>query len=76
MRHVLYTEPSGPQAGQEMTMYYNPSNTNLTGSPEVYITVSALACPSSISFVDASYQCTQDCAHSQNNEGSNQGLSF
>ena len=39
MRHVLYTEPSAPQAGQEMTVYYNPSNTDLTGSPEVYITV-------------------------------------
>ncbi len=42
MRHVLYTEPSAPQAGQEMTVYYNPSNTDLAGSSEVYITVSAL----------------------------------
>ena len=28
-RHVLYTEPSEPQAGQDMTVYYNPSNTCL-----------------------------------------------
>ena len=41
MRHVLFTEPSSPQAGQEMTVYYNPSNTCLTGCSEIYITVSA-----------------------------------
>ena len=45
MRHVLYTEPSAPQAGQEMTVYYNPSDTCLTGITEVYITVRLLACP-------------------------------
>ena len=41
MRHVLFTEPSSPQAGQEMTVYYNPSNTCLNGCSEIYITVSA-----------------------------------
>ena len=53
MRHVLYTEPSAPQAGQEMTVYYNPSDTDLTGSSEVYITVSAFARPLSNSLAVA-----------------------
>ena len=43
MRHVLYTEPSAPQAGQDLTVFYNPSNTCLAGTSEVYITVSAFA---------------------------------
>ena len=45
MRHVLFTEPSAPQAGQDMTVFYNPSNTCLSSASEVFITVSALACP-------------------------------
>ena len=42
-RHVLFTEPSTPQAGQDMIVYYNPSNTGLNGCPEIYITVSTLS---------------------------------
>ena len=38
-RHVLYTEPSEPQAGQDMTVYYNPSNTCLNSCPDIHITV-------------------------------------
>ena len=38
-RHVLYTEPSEPQAGQDMTVYYNPSNTCLSGCSDIFITV-------------------------------------
>ena len=38
-RHVLYTEPSEPQAGQDLTVYYNPSNTCLSGCSEIFITV-------------------------------------
>ena len=42
-RHVLFTEPTTPQAGQDMTVYYNPSNTGLNGCLEIYITVSTLS---------------------------------
>ena len=38
-RHVLFTEPSEPQAGQDMTVYYNPSNTCLAGCSDIFITV-------------------------------------
>ena len=49
MRHVLFTEPSDPQAGQELTVFYNPNNTGLNGCPEIYITVSACASTASVS---------------------------
>ena len=39
MRHVLFTEPSELQAGKEMTVYYNPSNTCLNGCSDIFITV-------------------------------------
>ena len=38
-RHMLFTEPSEPQAGQALTVYYNPSNTCLRGCPDIFITV-------------------------------------
>lgn len=37
IRHVLYTEPSAPAAGEELTIAYNPSNTNLNGAEKVFI---------------------------------------
>jgi starch synthase len=37
MRHVLYTEPSTPLAGKELTIAYNPSNTHLNGAQRVFI---------------------------------------
>jgi starch synthase len=37
LRHVLYTEPSAPAAGKELTIAYNPSNTNLNGAQRVFI---------------------------------------
>ena len=39
MRHVLYTKPEVPQAGGEVTICYNPNNTNLNGSSEVSLTL-------------------------------------
>lgn len=41
MKHVLFTEPAVIQAGQDVTIYYNPQYTPLNGSEEVYLTVSS-----------------------------------
>ena len=38
-RHVLFTEPSELQAGQDMTVFYNPSNTCLSGCSDIFLTV-------------------------------------
>ncbi|KAI4298693.1 hypothetical protein L6164_032221 [Bauhinia variegata] len=35
-KHVVYTEPLDVQAGSTVTVFYNPSNTNLNGKPEVW----------------------------------------
>lgn len=35
-RHIVYTDPVDVQAGSEVTVYYNPSNTVLNGKPEVW----------------------------------------
>ncbi|KAL9236615.1 hypothetical protein vseg_011260 [Gypsophila vaccaria] len=35
-RHIVYTEPVDVKAGQDVTVYYNPSNTVLNGKPEVW----------------------------------------
>lgn len=35
-RHIVYTDPVDVQAGQDVTVYYNPSNTVLCGKPEVW----------------------------------------
>ena len=35
-KHVVYTEPLDIQAGSTITVYYNPTNTNLNGKPEVW----------------------------------------
>ncbi|XP_028762972.1 starch synthase 3, chloroplastic/amyloplastic [Neltuma alba] len=35
-KHVVYTEPLDVQAGSTVTVYYNPTNTNLNGKPEVW----------------------------------------
>lgn len=35
-RHIVYTDPVDVKAGEEVTVYYNPSNTVLNGKPEVW----------------------------------------
>ena len=35
--HVLYVDPPEPRAGQSVRVHYNPRNTNLAASNEVYI---------------------------------------
>ncbi|CAM6097771.1 unnamed protein product [Calypogeia fissa] len=35
--HIFYTDPSIVRAGEDVTIFYNPSNTVLNGKPEVYI---------------------------------------
>lgn len=35
-RHIVYTDPLDIQAGSDVTVYYNPSNTVLNGKPEVW----------------------------------------
>lgn len=35
-KHIVYTEPLDIQAGSTVTVFYNPSNTNLNGKPEVW----------------------------------------
>ena len=32
MKHVLFTKPEEPVAGKDVTIFYNPNNTNLTGN--------------------------------------------
>lgn len=35
-KHIVFTEPLDIQAGSTVTVFYNPSNTNLNGKPEVW----------------------------------------
>ncbi|KAL1334609.1 hypothetical protein HN51_063553 [Arachis hypogaea] len=35
-KHIVFTEPLDVQAGSTATVFYNPSNTNLNGKPEVW----------------------------------------
>lgn len=35
-KHIVFTEPLDLQAGSTVTVFYNPSNTNLNGKPEVW----------------------------------------
>ncbi|XP_047163123.1 starch synthase 3, chloroplastic/amyloplastic-like isoform X1 [Vigna umbellata] len=35
-KHIVFTDPLDVQAGSTVTVYYNPSNTNLNGKPEVW----------------------------------------
>ncbi|KAK7245860.1 hypothetical protein RIF29_40713 [Crotalaria pallida] len=35
-KHIVFTEPLDVQAGSTATVFYNPSNTNLKGKPEVW----------------------------------------
>ncbi|PSC67151.1 glycosyltransferase family 5 [Micractinium conductrix] len=37
MRHVLFTQPEVVKAGQDVTVYYNPNNTNLNGRHAVFL---------------------------------------
>lgn len=37
IKHVLFTEPATPEAGQQITLFYNPNNTNLAGKEHVYV---------------------------------------
>jgi len=39
LRHVLYTEPEKPDAGKDLSIYYNPNNTILHGSENVFLTL-------------------------------------
>ena len=39
MRHVLFTEPADIQAGGQATIYYNPADTLLSGTQQVFLTV-------------------------------------
>ncbi|KAK1304752.1 hypothetical protein QJS10_CPB11g01349 [Acorus calamus] len=36
-KHIVYTEPLDIQAGSTVTVYYNPSNTVLSGKPSVWL---------------------------------------
>ncbi|MED6114038.1 Soluble starch synthase 3, chloroplastic/amyloplastic, partial [Stylosanthes scabra] len=36
-KHIVYTEPLDVQAGSTVTVFYNPSNTNLNGKPDVQL---------------------------------------
>ncbi|KAL2641893.1 hypothetical protein R1flu_009480 [Riccia fluitans] len=35
--HIFYTEPAQLVAGEDVTVFYNPSNTVLNGKPEIYL---------------------------------------
>ncbi|XP_061336931.1 starch synthase 3, chloroplastic/amyloplastic-like isoform X2 [Gastrolobium bilobum] len=35
-KHIVFTEPLDVQAGSKVTVFYNPSDTNLNGKPEVW----------------------------------------
>eukprot|EP00256_Glycine_max_P023840 XP_003546152.1 starch synthase 3, chloroplastic/amyloplastic isoform X3 [Glycine max] len=35
-KHIVFTDPLDVQAGSTVTVFYNPSNTNLNGKPEVW----------------------------------------
>lgn len=37
VRHVLFTEPEIVKAGEEVTIWYNPENTNLTGRNQIFL---------------------------------------
>ncbi len=37
MRHVLFTDPVEIRAGEEVDIYYNPNNTLLAGSGQVFL---------------------------------------
>jgi hypothetical protein len=41
MRHVLFTEPADVQAGGQVTLYYNPADTPLSGAQQVFLTARA-----------------------------------
>ncbi|KAK7303299.1 hypothetical protein RJT34_14202 [Clitoria ternatea] len=36
-KHIVFTDPVDVQAGSTVTIFYNPSNTNLNGKPEVWL---------------------------------------
>ena len=40
---MLYTEPATPVAGEDLTIFYNPNNTNLGGREKIYLQVCALS---------------------------------
>lgn len=55
MKHVLFTEPAEIQAGQEVTIYYNPEDTPLSGTQEVYLSVSTMLSSVLEPLLDACY---------------------
>lgn len=36
-KHIVYTEPLEVQAGREVTVFYNPSNTVLNGKHDIWL---------------------------------------
>jgi hypothetical protein len=38
LRHVVFTEPEVPRAGEKVTVYYSPASTPLAGRGQVYLT--------------------------------------
>ena len=38
MKHVLFTEPADIQAGGQVSIYYNPADTPLSGTQQVFLT--------------------------------------
>jgi starch synthase len=38
MKHVMFTEPEVIQAGERVTVYYNPDDTILAGSSQLWFT--------------------------------------
>ncbi|RDX77745.1 Soluble starch synthase 3, chloroplastic/amyloplastic, partial [Mucuna pruriens] len=36
-KHIVFTDPLNVQAGSTVAIFYNPSNTNLNGKPEVWV---------------------------------------
>jgi len=38
LKHVLFTEPEVPRAGEKVTVYYSPASTVLAGRDQIYIT--------------------------------------
>jgi hypothetical protein len=38
LRHVIFTEPEVPRAGEKVTVYYSPASTNLAGRQQLFIT--------------------------------------
>ncbi|KAI8475202.1 MAG: hypothetical protein J3K34DRAFT_517637 [Monoraphidium minutum] len=38
LKHVMFTEPEVPRAGEKVTVYYSPASTSLAGRDQLYVT--------------------------------------